>query len=171
MKRFISILLLLATLLSLVLVACDNTPAPEEEEEDETVTEAYHELAEANVRGTEEVQYEIETVEGKKYIYFGMYPQTKVTDTEILSGLSQYAQSLPTASNHNGWTSQELPNEYGVKVTSKPDYSFFKDVKYEGEYYRAMYFTELRIYHPGSVTIPGYEDKPVWGPNCQLKRG
>ena len=79
MKRFISILLLLATLLSLVLVACDNTPTPEEEEEDETVTEAYHELAEVNVRGTEEVQYEIETVEGKKYIYFDIFDKAQLT--------------------------------------------------------------------------------------------
>ncbi len=168
MKKLISLLLVLATMFSLFMVACGPNPDPEPEEENE---EAYHVLANANVRGTDAVEYEVETVDGRKYLYFGMYPQNKVIDNDVLAGLSEYVGELPTSHNSNGWTVQKIPNEYGTPVNIKSNYSFFKDVKYDGEYYRARYFTELRIYHPGSVTIPGYENKPAWGPNCQAKRG
>lgn len=171
MKKLISLLLVLATMFSLFMVACGPNPDPEPEEENE---EAYHVLANANVRGTDAVEYELETVDGRKYLYFGMYPQNKVIDNDVLAGLSEYVGELPTSHNANGWTVQKIPNEYGTPVNIKSNYSFFKDVKYDGEYYRARYFTEQRIYHPGSVTMTDPNTgKPYlpWGPIVQARRG
>lgn len=169
MKKLISILLLLATLLSCFMFACG-----ESEEPDEVVdTEAPHVLSDVNVRGTDAVEYALETVDGKKYLYFGMYPQSKVIDKDVLAGLSEYSATLPTETNANGWTVQKIPNEYDTSLAAKPNYSFFKDVKYEDNYYRAMYFTEYRIYNPGSVTLKDSNNKPYlpWGPQVQAKRG
>ena len=173
MKKFISILLLLATLLSCFMIACDNgNPDDVVDEEQEEVIE--HPNENVCIRGAEDVVYSVETVDGRKYINFGMYPQTKVEDPAILVGLSAYATNLPSSMNANGWTVQKIPNEYGVNLNAKSDYSFYKDVVYEGAYYRAMYFTEYRIYNPGSVTIWDSVAKDwykPWGPTCQLTKG
>lgn len=176
MKKFISILLLIATLLSCFMIACDKVSLPEDddldnepeiEEELPEEPEPEHPNEYVCIRGAEDVVYEKFSEGGISYLKFGMYPTSKVTDSSVLGGLGVFAGELPTATDSNGWTSQELPNEYGVNVKDKPDWSFFKDVKYEGKYYRAMYFTELRWYNPGSVTIAG---QGMWG-TVQNKRG
>lgn len=169
MKKFISILLLLATLLSCFMVACGK---PDDENDLEIPEEPVHANEYVCIRGTDDLVYRKVVDDGITYLELGMYPQTKVSDSEILSGLSVYATELPTPADFKGWTSQELPNENGVKFNVKEDWSFIKDVKYQGEYYRAMYFTELREYNPGSVTIPmaggGFYGK--WG-TVQNKKG
>ena len=143
------------------MVACGE-PNPDNEDLDKdpdteitTPEEPEHENERVCIRGTEDMVYNKFSEYGISYIEFGMYPQTKVSDETVIMGLNAFATNLPTATNFNGWTSEEIPNEYGVKVNEKPDYFFFKDVKYEGNYYRALYFTEIRKYNPGSVTIAG----------------
>ncbi len=170
MKKFISILLLLATLLSCFMIACGEP----DEDNPEVPDEPAHANEYVNIRGTDDLVYRKVEDGGITYLEFGMYPQSRVVDSEILSGLAVYATELPTANDFKGWTSQELPNEHGVKADLKPDWFFVKDVKYQGEYYRAMYFTELRERNPGSVTIPlsdgSHEYYGKWG-TAQDKKG
>ncbi len=146
MKKFISILLLFATLLSCFMFACGEP----DNDGDENTPQTSDDVC---VRGADDLVYRKVVDGGITYLEFGMYPQSKVVDSEVLSGLSVYETELPTATDLKGWTSQELPNEYGIKDTLKEDWFFIKDVKYQGEYYRASYFTELRELNPGSVTI------------------
>lgn len=167
MKKFISILLLLATLLSCFMVACGKPDDDGDVDTPDIPEEPVHANEYVCVRGTDDLVYRKVVDDGITYLELGMYPQTRVDDPEILSGLSIYATELPTATDFKGWTSQELPNEYDLKAELKEDWSFIKDVKYQGEYYRAMYFTELRWYNPGSITIPG---QGRWG-TVQNKKG
>jgi hypothetical protein len=150
MKKFISILLLLATLLSCFMGACGE---PDDENNPENPEEPTHANEYVCIRETDDLVYRKVEDGGVTYLEFGMYPQSKVVDSEVLAGLSVYATELPTATDFKGWTSQEFANEYGIKDNLKEDWFFVKDVKYQGEYYRASYFTELRELNPGSVTI------------------
>ena len=75
------------------------------------------------------------------YMYFGTYPQTKVTDTTLSSSLNSLAGTLPTSSNSQKWTS------YGYYISgSVTDYMWYIDVEYSGAKYRGVYFTSYRPY-------------------------
>ncbi len=73
------------------------------------------------------------------YIYFGTYPQSEVIDTEFVSILTSQSGSLPTAGNSANWTSYKYYISSSVK-----DFMWYIDLKYEGEYYRGVYFTSYR---------------------------
>ncbi len=64
-------------------------------------------------------------------IYFGYYPQSQVIDDEILNALGDFDVST--------WTSYE----YMVGCETK-DYMYYKDVEYNNEKYRGVYFTSYR---------------------------
>ncbi len=73
-----------------------------------------------------------------EYLLFGAYPQTDVTSS-MGSILSEYQGSLPTSSALNGWT------DYGYYISGRvQSYMWYKDVSYNGEKYRAVYFTQYR---------------------------
>ena len=80
-------------------------------------------------------------------IYFGNYPQKKVTDTKILAGLNSGLIPLnPDQRIGAGkiytpkiWT----PFEYYIKSKRK-DFMFFTDKIYNGKKYRGVFFTEPR---------------------------
>ena len=73
-----------------------------------------------------------ESVTGE-YILFGSYPQTKVTDTSIISALGEFDAST--------WTS------YGYYIEGEvSDYMYYIDKEYNGERYRGVYFTSYRPY-------------------------
>ena len=73
-----------------------------------------------------------ESVTGE-YILFGSYPQTKVTDTSIISALGEFDEST--------WTS------YGYYIEGEvSDYMYYIDKEYNGERYRGVYFTSYRPY-------------------------
>ncbi|MBQ7653063.1 MAG: TIR domain-containing protein [Clostridia bacterium] len=79
------------------------------------------------------------------YIYFGSYPQTKVTDSSLSSALSTKAGTLPTSSNSQKWTS------YGYYINgSVSNYMWYIDVEYSGEKHRGVYFTS---YRPNNTTV------------------
>lgn len=80
-------------------------------------------------------------------VYFGSYPQTKVTDTSIISALGGFDAST--------WTS------YGYYVSgSVSNYMYYIDKEYGGERYRGVYFSSYRPYYCsyGSGTGNSYQD-------------
>lgn len=73
------------------------------------------------------------------YIYFGSYPQTKVTDQSLVSSLNSLAGTLPTSSNSYNWTSY---NYY--MIGSKQNYMWYIDETYNNSKYRGIYFIKYR---------------------------
>lgn len=78
-------------------------------------------------------------------IYFGSYPQSRVSDTDTIAKLNAIA-SLPTSQNARGWTSYG----YYSSGRNKDDYMWYADVEYNGKKYRGVYMTHLRPYDPQS---------------------
>ena len=70
------------------------------------------------------------------YIYFGSYPQSEVTDDALKATLTNAAGDTST------WTSYDY---YIRGYTS--DFMVYKDVSYNGERYRGVYFTHYRPYY------------------------
>ena len=88
-------------------------------------------------------------------IEFGMYPQTEVTDSTLVSTLNSLAGTKPTSSNSYNWTS------YGYYISgSVSNYMWYVDVENDGEMYRGVYFTSYRPYYCGdsSSTDNTYQD-------------
>lgn len=76
-------------------------------------------------------------------IYFGAYPQTKVTEDDITTELNNMAGTLPTADNSANWTS------YGYYIRgSVSNFMWYIDKEYHGEKYRGVYFTSYRPSDP-----------------------
>ncbi len=78
-------------------------------------------------------------------IYFGFYPQTEIkssTNAALVAELNTLCGSArPSASNLNGWV------DYKYYISSSvTSYMYYKDVQYNGDYYRAVYFTQYRPY-------------------------
>ncbi|MBQ3571837.1 MAG: hypothetical protein IJA15_03300 [Clostridia bacterium] len=79
-------------------------------------------------------------IEFEDYIYFGYYPQTKVTDEELLVTLNQMVGALPTETDSADWI------DYGYRrilVNNNP-FMWYKDVKVGVDTYRAVYFSTAR---------------------------
>lgn len=75
------------------------------------------------------------------YVYFGSYPQTKVSDETLLNTLNAKAGELPTEENSYLWTS------YGYYISgSVKDYMWYIDDEVDGSKYRGVYFTSYRPY-------------------------
>ncbi len=75
-------------------------------------------------------------------IYFGSYPQTKVTDNDITTALNNMAGTLPASSNSADWTA------YGYYIDgSVSNFMWYIDKEYNGEKYRGVYFTSYRPYY------------------------
>ncbi|HOJ44835.1 MAG TPA: DUF6273 domain-containing protein [Bacilli bacterium] len=70
---------------------------------------------------------------------FGTYPQSKVTDSALLTSLSSAAGTLPSSSNPQAWT------DYGYyqyeQVTS---FMWYIDIDYNLDTYRGVYFSSYR---------------------------
>ena len=73
------------------------------------------------------------------YIYFGSYPQTKVTDGTLSNALTSQAGTLPTSSNSRRWTSYDYYNS-----SSTSNYAWYIDITYGSEKYRGVYFSDFR---------------------------
>ena len=105
MKKFLALLLTLITIMSLCLVACtkpDNNNDDANDTEEEIV-----EIETPNVRGKTDVVF---TDNNDGTIYFGMYPQTKVTDQTLLTKLNEKIGTLPTANALGLWTAHDFVN-------------------------------------------------------------
>lgn len=87
-----------------------------------------------------------------EYVLFGNYPQTKVTDEEILFVLNEQAGVLPTSSNAGVWTSYE----YRINGGAKADYMWYVDVETEDAKYRGVYFN--RYHSPYGIAQDANQD-------------
>ncbi len=80
-----------------------------------------------------------------RYILFGTYPQTEVTDSTLKSTLNSLAGTKPTSANSYLWTS------YGYYINgSVSNFMWYIDIDLDnnGSYdYRGVYFTSYRPYY------------------------
>ena len=72
------------------------------------------------------------------YVYYGTYPQTRVTDTALLSELNSLSLSWSSYRYYHG------DGDYGTMTNSGNDYMQYADVEYAGVKYRAVKFSEYR---------------------------
>ncbi len=88
-----------------------------------------------------------------KFVRFGTYPQSKVTDEGTISALTALAGALP--SPNSDWISYK----YYQNSSVNPDYTWYQDIEYEGEEYRGVYFVSYRpnYTHNALGTVGGYQ--------------
>ncbi len=98
-----------------------------------------------------------ETSDGK-YILFGSYPQSKVTDKTVSAALTEAAGALPTKESDGNWISYGYDIVFSVVAgdgaAEKPvnvvasrtikSYSWYIDREYNGARYRGIYFLDYR---------------------------
>lgn len=85
--------------------------------------------------------------------YSGAYPQTKVEDSSLVSTLTSLVGSLPSASNSQKWVSYGFFVHYPEYIDGSwdyeggitdADYMWYRDIVYDNEVYRGVYFTSYR---------------------------
>ena len=87
-------------------------------------------------------------------ILFGSYPQTKVSDTSLITALNTIAGTLPTSNNSQAWTS------YGYYMNCEiSNYMWYIDIENSGEKYRGVYFTS---YRPQYMTVSASSDSSTY---------
>ncbi|HOJ45684.1 MAG TPA: DUF6273 domain-containing protein [Bacilli bacterium] len=90
--------------------------------------------------------------------YFGMYPQSKVTDSTVISTLNTSAggvEGLPTSGSNKSWT------DYGYYISgSISSFMWYIDLINQNIEYRGVYFTTYRPYYTTgtSSTSNSYQD-------------
>ena len=87
---------------------------------------------------------------------FGTYPQSKVTDSALLTSLNNARGTLPTSANSQAWTSYG----YYISDSSATSYMWYIDLMISGDEYRGVYFTSYRPYYTSntSSTANSYQD-------------
>ncbi|MBR3863907.1 MAG: hypothetical protein IKJ19_02170 [Clostridia bacterium] len=81
------------------------------------------------------------------YIYFGYYPQLKVTNEDLIATLNQMAGTLPTVEESADWIDygyRRSKNNYGAIYIIDEPFMWYKDVKVGIDTYRAVYFIQYR---------------------------
>ena len=99
--------------------------------------------------------------ESGDYILFGEYPQSEITDSGLKTILNTLAGTLPTNGNNNGWTSYE----YYISDSNSTDFMWYKDLSYNGEKYRGVYFTQYRSRTTIGSNSDTYQDDNGYSPN------
>lgn len=79
-------------------------------------------------------------------IEFGSYPQSKVTDTTLLSALNSLSLT---------WVSYGYYSDTG-NLSQSGDWMKYADITYKGDRYRAVKFTEYRPYFVGYQSLKSY---------------
>ena len=85
---------------------------------------------------------------GDNYKSFGSYPQTEVTDTELKSNLTKEAGSIATWTSYNYYVTIK---NFSYSYITSSDFMKYKDIEFDGEKYRGVYFTSYRPYYTGST--------------------
>lgn len=85
------------------------------------------------------------------YVLFGSYPQTKISDVTIIDSLNGLAGDYPVSTDKKAWTSYGYYENGNVS-----EYMWYKDVVYDGDKYRGVYFTR---YRPIYTTYESAENK------------
>ena len=100
----------------------------------------------------------------KNSIYFGFYPQTKVSDDSIISSLNTKAGTLPTSTNTYNWI------DYGYYIEgSVSSYMYYIDIDEDsdGDYdYRGVYFTDYRPWYTRNESSYNYQSKNLYFTNA-----
>ncbi len=100
------------------------------------------------------------TREGE-YIIFGSWPQSQVTDNSLVIALSgSYATTLPTADSSGDWTSYGYytgKGGFGAESVQS-DYMWYRDVEYNGQRYRGVYFTSYRPAKANDTSDTSFQD-------------
>ena len=94
------------------------------------------------------------------YVYFGSYPQIKVSDEILITTLNTKAGKLPTKGNNYKWTSYEY-----YAFNSIEDYMWYIDEEINGSKYRGVYFTSYRsdcCYSDGDKTNSNQDDNSYY---------
>lgn len=86
------------------------------------------------------VMYIEDEDEYKVTMKYGDYPQSKVENEELILSLNNLHGELPTQSDQKDWTSYQVYVERQLRT----DIMWYKDVVYDNERYRAVYFVEYR---------------------------
>ncbi len=97
-----------------------------------------------------------------EYVYFGSYPQTRITNSSLISTLNNLAGSLPTPSSSSAWTAY---SNYYI-ADSLSTFMWFIDIGYSNEKYRGVYFSQ---YRPFWVADESNEDRSYQDDNGYLK--
>ena len=90
-------------------------------------------------------------------VEFGSYPQSKVTDYDLIGKLNKKAGSTDKWDSYNYYEGGlnvefELSLDEDAMINDKmyqSDFMRYKDVKYKGEKYRGVYFDEYRCFTTG----------------------
>lgn len=82
--------------------------------------------------------------EDGKYLYFGEYPQTNVTDEILIQQLNTMYGNLPANKTSGNWISYEYDSQNGS------DFMWYIDIELSGNKYRGVYFTDYRSYYVGT---------------------
>ncbi len=140
MKKLIAVIMILSMLCSMFVACSEENKVPDQ---DEQTTDASEDLY---------------TRDGK-YIYFGNWPQSEVTDSGIVSSLNTKAGALPTSSNSQSWTSYG----YYISRSNTTDFMWYIDIDLDNDGsndYRGVYFTSCRPYltEYSSSTDNTYQD-------------
>ena len=80
-------------------------------------------------------------------VIFGSYPQSELTNVSIKARLNDMVGKAPSSMNPNGWSA------FDYKDINSKNFMWYTDVEYNGEKYRAVYFTSYLS------VLPGYEQK------------
>ncbi len=75
-----------------------------------------------------------------EYVYFGSYPQARVTGASLIETLTEKAGRLPEDGEKRAWTSYE----YYAVGDNRVDFSWYIDITHQDTAYRGVYFTQLR---------------------------
>lgn len=85
----------------------------------------------------------------------GNYPQSKVTDSELISTLNSKRGTLPNSSNSRLWTSYK----YYITESQTPDFMWYIDINEGTEKYRGVYFTSYRPSYTMHYSSTEYESE------------
>lgn len=88
------------------------------------------------------VEGPVYTKEGDK-VYFGTYPQTAVSSSDVINALNTKAGALPTSEEPGLWTDYQY-----YANNQKGGVMWYVDLIYKGEMYRGVYFAQLRPNNP-----------------------
>ncbi len=76
----------------------------------------------------------------ERSLLFGSYPQSEVKEESVVNALNARAGDLPTVDHSGSWTSYD----YYTDGSNETDFMWYKDLSFDGEKYRGVYFTAYR---------------------------
>ncbi len=84
------------------------------------------------------------------FVFFGSYPQNRVTDEGLVSALNELAGALPQDGSNGDWTSYKY---YSSLSDNDKDYTWYQDLAYQGKLYRGVYFTQYRLFSTDEIEV------------------